>query len=234
MLFNRMRAAVDSILHAIHHHPFNLELAEGILPKNKFIFYLEQDALYLREYSRALALTGARLPEYAHAEQYMQFALSSLQAEKALQDDYLNQYKKYHSQKTEMNSTCFMYTHFLLSTASVASIEEASASLLPCFWVYREVGKKMLAEARLDNNPYRPWIMLYSGEEFDFSVETAIQIVNQLSEKTSSAMREKMLAAFMKATQLEWMFWDAAYHLETWPLTAAISFDPTTMMHVMR
>jgi thiaminase/transcriptional activator TenA len=219
MLFKQMRDTVDSIMHAIHHHPFNLELAAGILPTNKFVFYLEQDALYLRDYSRALALTGARLPDYAHAEQFLQFSLTSLHAEKALHEDYLNQYQRYESQKIEMNSTCFMYTHFLLSTASFASVEEASASLLPCFWVYREVGKKMLENARLENNPYQTWIKLYSSEEFDFSVEKAIQIVNQLAEKTSVIMREKMLAAFVKATQLEWMFWDAAYHLETWKIS---------------
>jgi thiaminase/transcriptional activator TenA len=27
-----------------------------------------------------------------------------------------------------------------------------------------------------------------------------------------------MHAAFTRATQLEWMFWDSAFRLETWPL----------------
>ena len=29
---------------------------------------------------------------------------------------------------------------------------------------------------------------------------------------------ERMHAAFMRATQLEWIFWDSAYRLEAWPV----------------
>jgi len=219
MLFNQMCDAVDSIMHAIHHHPFNVELTAGTLPKNKFIFYLEQDALYLAAYFRVLALTGARLADHAQAEQYVQFALGALNAEKALHRDYLQQYKTHLSARSEMGPSCFMYTNYLLSTASFSSVEEAVASSLPCFWVYREVGKKMLAEALLASHPYKAWITLYSSEEFDLSVEAAIKIVNYLGAKNSTEMRAKMIAAFVKATQLEWMFWDAAYHLEKWKIS---------------
>lgn len=221
-MFNRMLDAVDSMIHAIHHHPFNVELAEGRLPQPKFIFYLEQDALYLAEYSRALALTGVRLSQDSHAKQFLQFALDALDAEKALHRDYLNHQE---TTQTKMNSACFMYTHYLLAQASVASVEEASASLLPCFWVYREVGKKMLSHAQLENNQYRAWIELYAGVAFDVSVEQMIHIVNHLGEKASFSMQEKMISAFMKSTELEWMFWDAAYHLETWKLSREVSIE---------
>ncbi len=213
MLFNQMCHAVHDMMDAIHHHPFNRELAHGTLPKNKFVFYLEQDALYLAEYFRVLALIGARLTHHDQGRQFVQFALDALNAEKALHRDYL---KHYESTPSEMAPTCFMYTNYLLRTASFSSIEEAVASALPCFWVYREVGKKMLTHAKLESHPYQAWISLYASEEFDRSVISAIRIVNHLGEKSSNETRKKMINAFIKATQLEWMFWDAAYCLEKW------------------
>jgi thiaminase/transcriptional activator TenA len=34
----------------------------------------------------------------------------------------------------------------------------------------------------------------------------------------SPSARERMHAAFRRAAQLEWMFWDSAYRLEDWPV----------------
>src|SRR5882757_8406483 len=41
-------------------HPFLVELAAGTLPPEKFRFYLEQNLMYLPEYSRAIAIGAAR------------------------------------------------------------------------------------------------------------------------------------------------------------------------------
>ncbi|HSW70191.1 MAG TPA: thiaminase II [Gammaproteobacteria bacterium] len=215
MLFNQMRDAVESIMCEIQSHPFNTGLADGTLAQNKFIFYLEQDGLYLAEYFRALAFIGARLHNHEHARKFMQFALEALNAEKDLHSNYL---RKCSSHRVEMAPSCFMYTNYLLRMANIASIEEAVASVLPCFWVYREVSKKMI-QTSLNSNPYQAWIMLYSGEAFDHSVKAAIKILNQLGENSSMEIQKKMIAAFVKATQLEWMFWDAAWNLEKWKIS---------------
>jgi thiaminase/transcriptional activator TenA len=38
------------------------------------------------------------------------------------------------------------------------------------------------------------------------------------ADAASPALRDRMHAAFTRATQLEWIFWDSAYRLETWPV----------------
>ena len=53
-------AGIGSVYDAILAHPFVTELAEGTLAEERFRFYMIQDALYLVEFSRALALTAAR------------------------------------------------------------------------------------------------------------------------------------------------------------------------------
>ena len=42
--------------------PFNTELAAGTLSRERFQGYIVQDALYLAQYSRILAIAGARGP----------------------------------------------------------------------------------------------------------------------------------------------------------------------------
>src|SRR4051794_29381991 len=50
---------------AIGRLPFNAELAAGTLAPERFRFYIAQDALYLGEYARVLALAAARDPDAA-------------------------------------------------------------------------------------------------------------------------------------------------------------------------
>jgi len=215
MIFNEMREAVSDLMHAILHHPFNQALAAGTLPERLFAFYLEQDAMYLADYSRTLAIIAKRLSHPLHAESFMQFVADTLESEKCLHRDFLQEARKRYRKHTEKMPACFMYTHYLLSMASVASVEEAVASVLPCFWVYREVGTALLSRIA-SNNPYHAWITLYSCEAFDQSVQRAIDIVNALGEKAPHSVRKKMVDAFLKATALEWLFWQDAYEMRTW------------------
>lgn len=210
-----MRTCVSPIMDKIFDQPFNRELSNGILPKEKFIHYLQQDALYLADYSRALSLTAARLTCNEQAYHFMQFALGAIRAEQDLHLNYLKKYQSPSLLSAEQNKACFMYTNYLLRMAGTASVEEAVASLLPCFWVYREVGKKILND-KCSNNPYENWIELYSGEEFDSSVKLAIDVTNALSNVASEEIKRKMILAFVRSTQLEWHFWESAYSQEKW------------------
>jgi len=219
MIFTSMVREVSLIIEKIHVHPFNQELGQGTLPFDKFIFYLIQDGLYLADFSRALALTAARLPNNNHVQQFIQFSLGAIEAERLLHLNYLKDYQS----KTgisaglmiEQSPSCFMYTNYILKMASLATVEEAASSLLPCFFIYNEVGKKMLSNY-LPNNPYSDWIALYSSEAFEASVNDAISITNELALNVSESMQKKMIAAFIRSTQLEWLFWESAYSQEKW------------------
>src|SRR3974390_2704190 len=54
--------SISDIYGAILAHPFVTGLTDGTLPEEAFAFYVVQDALYLREYARALAAVGSRAP----------------------------------------------------------------------------------------------------------------------------------------------------------------------------
>jgi len=224
MIFDTMTHAATDIMTAIYNHPFNRELAQGILPQEKFIFYLTQDALYLADFAKALSLAAAKLTNSNHSQQLMQFSLDALQTERMLHVDYLQKHATL-SVTAEQSPACFMYTNYLLKMASTAAAEEAVSSLLPCFWVYREVGKH-IAKTQTRENPYQEWITLYASEQFDAAVNSVIAITNNLSLSANDLLKEKMINAFVKSTQLEWLFWQGAYQQEQW--VPAINSQITT------
>lgn len=56
----QLRKAAAPIWHTIYRHPFLAEVGRGILPREKFRFFITQDYLYLKEFTRVLCLGGAK------------------------------------------------------------------------------------------------------------------------------------------------------------------------------
>ncbi len=198
-------------------HPFIAELTNGSLAREKFLFYMKQDALYLRDFSRALALTGARLPDAEAATAFMGFAHGVFAVERQLHESYFEEYGE--SLDAEPAPACFAYTQFLLARATTDTHRVAAAALLPCFWIYRDVGQEIVrrAEGAIASNPYARWIEMYSGEGFDEHVNQAIGIVEALGQEAQPDEQAEMQRAFERSARLEWMFWDSAYRMEQWP-----------------
>lgn len=216
-MFDELENSVADIMPMIYQHPFNQELAQGILPIEKFSFYLSQDALYLADFSKALALTATRLPHDQQSELFIQFAMNALKAERDLHSHILKKYPPTTHSAHQQSPFCFMYTNYLLRMASTAAVEESVASLLPCFWIYQQVGQRAYTK-KIANNPYQDWIDLYSSHQFNHSVDLMIATVNELAAHASSCCKQKMLHAFRLATLCEWQFWQGAYAEEIWPI----------------
>lgn len=199
--------------------PFNRELAAGTLSRERFTFYMLQDALYLTTFARALAVTAARAPDEEAIIQLAGSARAAVVVERDLHAGFFEAFgiTPERARAIEPSPTCEHYTHYLLALAHNAPYEVSVAALLPCFWIYREVGTHLLDSAAPDN-PYQAWIDTYADEAFAEGVRKVIAIADQLAAAATPAMREPMLGAFVRASQLEWMFWDSAYRLEAWPI----------------
>lgn len=195
--------------------PFNKELTKGTLERDKFIYYMKQDALYLAEFGRALAVAGTRSGDNEAMKQLLGFAEGAVVVERALHEHYLDEFNA--ELDIPKSPTCEAYTGFLIRSATLDPYPVAMAALLPCFWVYREVGNHIHKNA-VHSNTYQQWIDTYTGEEFSNSVEQAIDLTELAAHQSTEVIREQMLAAYLKSTRLEWMFWDAAWRMEDWPV----------------
>nr|WP_294547440.1 thiaminase II [uncultured Rhodopila sp.] len=200
---------------AIHDLPFNRELAAGTLDQARFRFYIVQDALYLDQYARILAMAAARGPDGATLRLFADAALEGIAVEQALHAQYLTRFGA-EAGAAEPSPDCLSYTSFLLATAYHEPWEVLLAALLPCFWIYWVVGQAIAREAAADN-PYRAWIDTYADDGFGSVVQSVKAAADRAAAATSDAVRARMLTAFIRSTQYEWLFWDGAYQLREWP-----------------
>jgi thiaminase/transcriptional activator TenA len=201
---------VRPILARVYEHPFNAELARGTLSRERFCVYMQQDSLYLVQFSRALALAGGRAVREKHIEMLLISAQNALLAERSLHEHYFAEYGV--ARGTKENPACMSYTSFLLATASLKSLGEALAALLPCFWIYREVGRHISRIAAFPN-AYSKWIETYSDEAFSVGVDNFIEVVDTVAAEGTEQTRLSMWECFMTASHLEYYFWDDAYHM---------------------
>ncbi|WP_397542656.1 thiaminase II [Roseovarius salis] len=200
--------------------PFNRALADGTLPQEVFRHYIIQDAHYLEGFARALASAATSAPDAEAVAQLAGSGAGAIAVERQLHAHYMGLFGVDPAAfaATPPSPACAHYVSFLVATTATRSVGEAVAALLPCFWVYRDVGNDIHAKAGADN-PYRAWIDTYAGADFDASVTRMCALVDRLGAAASATELARMKAAFTKSALLEWMFWDSAWRLETWPDT---------------
>ncbi|MYL99215.1 thiaminase II [Novosphingobium sp. FGD1] len=204
---------------AILDQPFLAELADGTLPAESFRHYMVQDSLYLAEYGRVLAIAAARAPSAAGRLEFSDGAKVAVQVEQALHQAFFVQFgvTPEMAHKAEASPACLGYTSYLASLAATRSYEELIAGILPCFWVYWEVGCAIKPRAA-SPNPYAAWIDTYAAPSFGEATDRVRALVDEAAANAGPATREAMARAFRYATRYEWMFWDSAYHTEGWPI----------------
>lgn len=204
----------EPIYREILNLPFVKELAAGTLSRERFLFYIKQDSIYVENYAHVLGHVASRLPHMAQMEDFLRYALDGVAMERILHESYLGAEGRGDAKATP---TCLLYNSYE-SAMGLQAVEVEAAVILPCFWVYQKVGSDIVAQCNPEGNPYEAWIKAYSDPYMEQSTTRAIEILDELAEAASPAVRAQMTEAFVNATRMEWMFWDSAYKMEKWPI----------------
>ncbi len=207
--------ATTKIRAAINAHPFLTELTDGTLAAEKFRHYIVEDSLYLAEYARVLALAAARAPDSAARLEFSDGAKVAVEIEAALHQDFFKHFN-IDAIVYQPSPVCLAYTSYLTMLAATRSYEVLVAAILPCFWIYWDVGNHIKPLSQ-PSNPYVSWIATYADPNFGAATERVKTIVDQAAANATAEAQEDMLASFRQATLYEWMFWDSAYHQQDWP-----------------
>lgn len=209
----------DDIYKKILAHPFNQQLSQGTLNSAAFQHYIIQDAHYLVSYGRALAVCAAKAYSAEEIIQFSEAAKLAIVFERDMHHDFLSQFNisAQDFNQTPLSLACHHYTSFLTATVWSESYPVALAALLPCFWIYAEVGKDIVQQS-VPNNPYQAWIDTYAGEEFHSAVRDVIATIDRVAQNCDADTLAKMHHAYRRGAELEWLFWDSAYHTQTWPI----------------
>ena len=210
---------ITGIYDAILAHPFVTGLTDGRLPEAAFAFYVVQDALYLQRYAEALAAVASRAPVSAQTEMFARHAAGVITVERALHHSLLPELGLDPGaiDAAEPAPTTLAYTSYLLATVRGGSYAEGVGAVLPCYWIYWEVGKELLRRGSPDPR-YQKWIDTYGGDEFAAEVREVIEAADALAADLSPAERARVHRHFRATSRYEWMFWDMGYRQETWPV----------------
>jgi len=198
--------------------PFNQELAAGTLSPERFRHYMVQDAHYLVAYGRALAVAAAKADQAEGVVQFAEAAREAVVVERSLHEGFMRQFgvSRAEFDATPLSPACHHYTSYLVATAWAAPYPVVLACLLPCFWIYAEVGKDIHARAARPN-PYAAWIDTYAGEDFHAAVRGVLATTDRVAAGADARTLAAMHEAYAMSARLEWMFWDSAYRLGAWP-----------------
>jgi thiaminase/transcriptional activator TenA len=218
-LFARLKADCAEDWAAYTGHAFVAQLADGSLPAACFRHYLVQDYLFLLHYARAFALAVVKSEE-----------LDDLRESAALVDLLLNHEIALHVETcagwglSEAEIAAVpeapanrLYTRYVLDQGLSGDLLDLLVALAPCSLGYAEIGARLLSDpaTKLDGNPYRDWIELYGGEEFQAGAAAAQAQLERVAERrglagelTASKRWPALTRNFRTATQLEIGFWE--------------------------
>ena len=199
-------AAGGETWHQILDLPFVRALGDGTLDEDLFSFYLDQDALYLRDYSRALATLSARADTAEAQVHWAAGAHEAIAAESQLHEGWLAN----RARLGGPSPITMGYTNFLRASAAGEDYVVGAAAILPCYWLYEEVGAVLSSQNHADH-PYAEWLSLYGGEEFAAEVERSLAEVERAFEAASPAQRVRAARAYLSACVYEHEFFDQAH-----------------------
>lgn len=214
MFTDELWEEIAPIKKAIDQGQFVRGLGDGSLSQDKFNYYMVQDALYLAAYAKALA----GLATFAHDPDDLVFwaeaSANSIKVERELHASHVDVMAA-----ATPSPTCRAYSDFLAAQLASGEYGIVAAAVLPCFWIYQVVGTELLDTAGdLEKHPYGDWIGMYANPVFAEETKIVRGIVDRAAEGVLELQRQRMRDAFVQASRYEWMFWDAAWRMETWPI----------------
>lgn len=195
---------------------FIKELMAGTLEKETFEFYVKQDKLYLKEFGRILSMIAAKLSDSKTSSMFLLYAKDMMDVERALHEEFLDLFET--DTSLEASPSCLLYTGYLHTILNTSSLGVVIASILPCFWIYQEVGSYILKNQSKKFNQYQSWIDTYADDEYEVVVNDIRAICDSFALKACKEEYEEMLSVFHKASQMEYLFWDSAYKKEKWEI----------------
>lgn len=218
-LFDSLTAACRDDWRAYVEHRFVRGLADGSLPEACFRHYLAQDYLFLLHYSRAWSLAVVKSDQLDDLRQSAALVDLLLNHEIALHVEFcagwgLDEAALAATPEAPANR---LYTRYVMDRGLAGDLLDLLVALAPCGLGYAEIGRRLLADpaTRLEGNPYRPWIELYAGREFQDGAAAMAEQLDRVAGRRGltppwqGSPRWPFLAeTFATAVRLEAGFWD--------------------------
>lgn len=190
---------------------FLSELGEGTLDRAKFLDYIVQDSIYLRDYMKAFAAGMFK----SRTLRDMQFFYSVLGFVNDSENETRLKYLRDGGltdddvERIEKKDACRAYTSFLIDTAENGTLEEILMAVMPCMTGYEYVFRKTLERhpGVLDTY-YGPLVRDYTSPIYSEYCRAWEAYCDKIAADYPD--KEKLSRIFREAANHELMFWKMA------------------------
>src|SRR5207244_9356122 len=198
-LFARLVAAAGATWPAYTRHDFILLLVRGDLPEAAFRRYLVQDYLFLLHFARAWGLAIYKSETLAEMRRAQALVAATLEVEIGLHIDYCRGWglsEAAMAQEPESLET-IAYTRFVLDRGLAGDRLDLEVALAPCVVGYAEIAAERVADpaTRHDGNPYREWLDMYAGAEYQSLAREAAAALDEQFDRRGGEGRFAALAS---------------------------------------
>ncbi|MEM9512402.1 MAG: TenA family protein [Cyanobacteria bacterium P01_E01_bin.48] len=178
-------------------------IADGSLARDRFSYYVGQDAFFLESFLRAYCIAAAKSPDWQGAQVFHTLATGVLE-ELELHQSFAHQWGLDLATVRPGRATR-QYVDFLLATAWSQPSGITTVAMLPCMKLYAYLGGE-LARDGIPEHDYSDWIRTYSGEEFAPLVKQLEELADRYGADTAIARD-----TYRYAMQCELDFFEAAW-----------------------
>jgi thiaminase (transcriptional activator TenA) len=225
----RLRQLAMPVWERILAHPYLAELKAGTLPVETFRFYVQQDWLYLQEFTRAAAVIAGRTPD----AESLKFMLTWVEPLVGMEYHF----HRAHAEELrldfdhidwQMNEANWAYSRHMLAAAHGSTAAEGLAAMLPCPHVYSFVGSVLRDGDLPPNAMYADWIDFYAPgkmsevDEKTYDRDARIAGLTALFDRLAAGLDDEAMARcernYLISSRYEWWFWDTAYRRQMWPV----------------
>ncbi|MGO2083443.1 thiaminase II [Vagococcus sp.] len=199
-------------------HPFITQLQEGKLSEDAFRYYLIQDRYYLEHFSKIHLLIAEKTNNLELKKLLVDSATHLAEGEISIRETFFKELgiTDEEIKTTPIAPTAYHYVSHMYRQLVDGTVNSAAAGLLPCSWLYQQIGTRLIA-AGSPVDIYQRWIETYSGEDFAEEVKEQCGLFDRLYQDSGTEEQEKMIEAFYISSQMEYLFWEMALVHEIWP-----------------
>ncbi len=196
-------------------HDFVQQLGNGTLAKASFLHYLRQDYLFLIQFTRMFALGVYKSENIAQMRAGQAGINAMLDTEINLHIDYCASWGIAEKDiiNTPESPATVAYTRYVLDCGITGTLADLYAAVAPCMMGYAEIGKLLGQQAISADNPYRSWIAVYSGDDYQAVAAESEAFMNTLFASATAYQGDKLQHFFNTATRMEVAFWQMGLDL---------------------
>jgi thiaminase/transcriptional activator TenA len=197
-------------------HKFILEMAADSLPIEKFVFYLRQDYIFLKQFCAFLLIAKQKSSDQKLRIWSESLYHSTIDSEMQMQRELL---LSLGISNIDNNDTTIVvmpatlnYVSFLRQvSSSTKNLEVMVSAMAPCPWSYLEIAQK-LSKSDIKTDVYCKWIQFYSSKESQQQIEELKNILSRLYNQANESTKMLMKQHFGAACKYEYDFWEMAYN----------------------